>query len=156
MKQISLTQDKFALVDDQDYGFLMQWKWYALMPNKVFYAVRCVWKNSKTILMHQIIAKRMGLKGNIDHKDTDGLNNQRINLRVATKSQNGANHGINKTNTTGYKGVWKVRQRFRAGIMLNQKSIHLGYYSTLEEAAKAYNKAALEYFGKFARLNDVS
>jgi hypothetical protein len=161
MKKIKLTQDKFALVDDQDYEFLIQWKWCASKHRGMFYAVRCVQSKLKqtAIKMHQIIAIRMGLLASdtLDHIDQNGLNNQRLNLRLATVSQNGINRPKQRNNTSGYKGVhWrKDSHKWQAKIQINGKDIHLGYFTSKKEAAKAYNKAALKYFGKFAVLNKV-
>ena len=93
MKQILLSQDKFALLDDQDYDILMKWKWYAAKIGFTFYARRKTSRKNpprKTICMHQTIAERMGILGEVDHIDRNGLNNQRDNLRLATDSQNSA------------------------------------------------------------------
>jgi len=112
--------------------------------------------NSRKIFMHREIAKRMGLdlSNEIDHKDNNGLNNRRENLRTATHAQNNQNKGKSKNNTSGYKGVnWeKRRNKWRARIYFNKNYIHLGYFNDIEEAAKAYEKAAKKYHGKFARI----
>jgi hypothetical protein len=157
MKQIKLTQSKFALVSDEDYEYLNQWKWYALKQNNnifLFYAVRCF--KRKTISMHRVIAERIGIK-NPDHIDRNGLNNQRDNLREATRSQQVINQNLRKDNKSGYKGVsWDRRQKkWVARIQSNKKNLHLGYFDDIKEAARAYNEAALKYFGDFAVLNKV-
>lgn len=87
----------------------------------------------------------------IDHIDGDVSNNRWTNLRLATKSQNKANSKRYKNNTTGYKGVTKVRDKWRAYIAVDKKRIWLGYYKTPEDASDAYQKAATKYFGEFAR-----
>jgi len=89
----------------------------------------------------------------IDHIDMDKSNNRIANLRDATNTQNSGNTGPYKTNTSGIKGVYWVsgRKKWRARIMCNGKKIDLGYYQIKEEAALAYEKAAKEYFGDFAR-----
>ena len=159
MKKIKLTQNKFALVSNEDYEYLNQWKWCAHRDRKTFYAVRTVSKGDrkyKTICMHQVIAERMGIK-NPDHADTNGLNNQRSNLRAATRSQQGANRNKGKNNTSGYKGVsWHKRdKKWVSRIKISGKLIHLGNFDDIKDAAKAYNEAAIKYFGEFAVLNKV-
>jgi hypothetical protein len=159
MKRIKLTQGKFALVSDEDYEFLSQWKWCACKDHKTFYAVRGLpGVNGKptTIKMHRVIAERIGIK-NPDHKDQNGLNNQRSNLREATQSQQIANQNLRRNNTSGYKGVswFKRAEKWRAYIRVSRKQIYLGLFMDIKDAAKAYNKAALKYFGEFAVLNKV-
>jgi len=158
MKQISLTQGKMALVDDEDYEYLNQWKWYAhcRKNSNIFYA--CRWDKSrkehprKIIRMHRFILQpTKNLQ--VDHIDGNGLNNQRSNLRLCTGQQNSQNCRLARHNTSGYKGVTFDRTGYRARITFNRKQILLGYFSTPEEAAQAYNKAAIKYFGRFAKLN---
>src|SRR5690349_18607697 len=98
MKLISLTQNKFAQVDDEDYDFLMQWRWYAIKATKEelnFYAVTTInqgrGKRQKMIQMHRLLMSLTDPKIIVDHKDGDGLNNQRNNLRLCSFSQNSAN-----------------------------------------------------------------
>lgn len=103
----------------------------------------------------------------VDHIDGNGLNNLRSNLRFATMSQNIANSKVRKDNTTGYKGVswfvgskhpngvWKSKPSWTARIGINGKRITVGYFATKEEAARAYNKAAIKYHGEFAKLNII-
>lgn len=90
---------------------------------------------------------------NIDHIDMDRANNRLSNLRLATPSQNGANRGRQKNNSSGLKGVaWnKGAKRWRAQIKANGKRRHLGYFDTAEEAHAAYQEAAASLFGDFAR-----
>jgi hypothetical protein len=159
MKRIKLTQSKFALVDDEDYEYLNQWNWYAQKDDKTCYAKRSYSIGNgkqKTIYMHRVIAERMGIH-NPDHIDIDGLNNQRNNLREATDNQNKANRTLFKNNTSGYKGVsWnKYNKKWVAYIRVNKKRIHLGYFNDIKDAARAYNEAAIKYFGEFAVLNKV-
>lgn len=154
-RAIPLTQDKFAIVDAADFDWLNQWKWYADEHRRTFYAARnSPSANGKhdTIKIHQLLAGK-----GADHIDGNGLNNTRANLRLATTSQNGCNRGAQANNKSGYKGVaWhKQRKKWRANIRVGGKQVHLGYFATPEEAALVYNKAAREYFGEFARLNEV-
>jgi hypothetical protein len=90
----------------------------------------------------------------IDHKDRDGLNNRWANLREADRAQNQHNRGKRKDNPSGYKGVRAPKKgKWHARITVNRKSIHLGAFLSPEEAARAYDRAALRHFGEYAGLN---
>ena len=104
--------------------------------------------------LHCIIAKRMGLdlSNDIDYEDLNRLNNQRLNLRSATRSQNQMNHKIRSNNTTKFKGVSYRRNKYRAVIQINGKHTELGSFDTPEEAHEAYCDAAIKHFGEFARF----
>jgi hypothetical protein len=150
VKKIRLTQGKVALVDDADFAWLNQWKWCAWTPDgKNFYAKRGTDRDQ--FLMHIAI---FGAKG-VDHRDRNGLNNQRCNLRPATKSQNGANRGPNKNNSSGFKGVhwFSPMQKWRARIMVGRKEKHLGYFKDPVLAALVYDLAAIHYFGQYSKTN---
>lgn len=155
MKEIPLTQGKVALVDDKDFEKLNKHKWCLTKQGNVFYAKRCTTRPvNKTIYMHrEIMGFPLGL--GIDHKDTDGLNNQKSNLRICAHSGNGCNRPKTKTNTSGYKGVYYFKRdnNFQAKIMLNKKSVHIGYFNNAREAAVAYDAVAAILHGEFARLN---
>ena len=158
MREIRLTQGKVALVDDIDFEYLDQWKWYAHKGHNTFYALRrAPCPNRGRILMHRVILEGMDFKDfkETDHIDGDGLNNQRNNLRPATHQQNQANRKINKDNKIKQKGVWwsKRAKKWTAQIRINYKRIHLGYFDELIDAVKAYNRAAEKYQKDFARLN---
>lgn len=150
MKKIPLTQGQFALVDDEDYEFLNQWKWYVYKNGSTFYAKRNIKCNGKwtTIYMHQILAELMNFKENVDHINRNGLDNQRSNLRPATNKENCENRGMFKHNTSGYKGVsWhKQHSKWMAYIKHNSKHIHLGYFDKIEDAVKARKTAEKKYF----------
>lgn len=156
MREIILTQGKVALVDDADYEYLNQWKWHAHKRGNTFYAVRKAPRvNGKqsAIQMHQMIIGN-GIDS-IDHRDGNGLNNTRANLRLATHQQNMFNKRIHKDNTSGLKGVsWhKPSDKWQAQIGVGGKQKYLGSFATPEEAGRAYDAAALEYHGEFAYLN---
>ena len=155
MKKIPLTQGKVAFVDDEDYEEQSKYKWYC--DNKS-YAVRNhtdpVTKKQATILMHREIMKPP--KGMIVHHiDHNVWNNQRCNLHIGTYEQNNQNRKPRKNCTSHYKGVcWcKRRKKWKAQICYKGKCINLGYYNIEEEAARTYDKKAIELFGEFAQIN---
>jgi hypothetical protein len=159
MKEVVLTNGDVALVDDEDYEIVTSYTWRRWGRHNVWYAYTTSQPN---ILMHRLI---MGLPdGIIDHKDKNGLNNQKANLRVCTNAENIRNSRKRKDNTSGYKGVifkcayhkgkkYPLKKPWQAYIHFNKKQIHIGYYHTSEEAARAYDKKAKKYFGEFACLN---
>lgn len=106
-------------------------------------------------LVHQVMPHAAPVGFEWDHKDYNKHNNLRSNLRLATRSQNMANRPAPKQNSSGYKGVrWHNRRsKWQARITVNYKEIHLGYFDNIEEAAVAYNNAAMKFFGEFAYLN---
>jgi hypothetical protein len=160
MRFIQLNNGYQAVVDDADFQWLSAWKWY-VKPGKngSFYAARKEydkndWHITHTINMHRIILNApLGMQ--VDHKDGNGLNNQRNNLRLATPSQNGANSRRSKRNTSGYKGViWNKRnKRWQVRIMVERRMVSVGYFIDIEDAAIAYANAASKYFGEFARVS---
>lgn len=157
MKEIKLTQGKVALVDDEDFEELNKYKWCAHNEGGRTYATgynKESFRNYKHPKMHRVIMKPLNGE-DIDHVDGDGLNNQRNNLRTCTHQQNLMNSRKRKGCSSIFKGVtWhKKLHKWRAYIVLNSKQIALGCYSFEEDAARAYDKKALELFGDFALLN---
>ena len=155
-KLIPLTQGKFAIVDAEDYEFLIQFKWCY----NTGYAVRATWDkiNKKTgiIYLHRFLITTK--KGEIvDHINGDRLDNRKCNLRLCTHVQNIYNCGMSKNNTSGFKGVyWHKRSKaWRAKICHNRKTIVLGEFKTAKEAAVAYDEAALKCHGEFAVTNKM-
>jgi hypothetical protein len=155
MKEIKLTQGKIALVDDEDYEYLNQFKWRTVKGANTYYAQRMGRINGKriSIQMHNIILKPVdGLE--CDHINHLGFDNRKENLRNCTRSQNCMNaisHG-----EIEYKGVNRAhskKEEYQARIMYHGRSYFLGHYKTKEDAAKAYDFAAKKYFGEFANLN---
>jgi len=154
---ITLTQGQFAIVDAADYEWLNQWKWFAHYSKKhdKWYAHRTV--HNTTQMMHRVILGLTDSKVIGEHRDNNGLNNSRSNLRPATQSENIRNSKLYSTNTSGFKGVSQVKKtgKWRAMICANHRNKFLGSFSDKEDAARAYNEAALKYYGEFARFDPV-
>lgn len=158
---IRLTHGMFAVVDAADYASLSAFNWYYFTSanRQTGYAVRATKNvNTKTghtnIRMHrQILVVPPGIE--IDHINGDGLDNRRCNLRVATTIENARNRPLRRDNQSGYKGVyWSKEHRvWRASIRVNKRLVYLGSFETKVLAAHAYDRAALEHFGAFARIN---
>ena len=151
MIKILLTQDKFALVDDEDFELISQYKWYAHRKTKRNYYAETTIKQ-KHILMHRLIMNAQDSE-EVDHINGDGLNNQRHNLRLCTRQQNAFNRKSNKNKK--FKGiVWRSkRNKWEAYITIDGKYKFLGHFKIEIKAAKAYDIAAKKHFGEFARLN---
>lgn len=153
MREITLTRGQIALIDDDDWDLVTQFKWRVFCPQKIAYAVSQISRaeaqgKNRTIRMHTLIAG----PGLIDHRNGNGLDNRRSNLRPATTSENCINsRGWGRT--YGYRGVGFQKGRWRAYIGVAGKQVTLGRYDTKEDAARAYDRAALMYYGEFAHLN---
>lgn len=154
MKKIPLTKGYFAIVDDSYYNELIQYKWQANENCNTVYAQRS--KCGSISMMHREV---MGCNSSleVDHKDGNGLNNQKSNLRMANKSQNGANRKSAKNSTSKYKGVcWAKKSKKWCSQIKKDGVIHrLGFFCDEEGAAIAYDKAALRLHGEFARVNFI-
>lgn len=159
MKLIALTQGKFAMVDDADYDRLSRFKWHAVKKRGVpCYARRNTWdtvrKRGSLIYMHQMI---LNIPENFkpDHRDGNGLNNQRSNLRIATNTQNAQNRQHHKNNKSGFKGVvWHKRDKiYEASIRVNTVLFYIGRFAKATDAARAYDSAAIIHFGAFSKTN---
>jgi len=152
---IPLSQGQSAIVDDVDYEWLSQWKWSAQKGSHSFYAMRH--DQGKLVLMHRVINETP--EGSVtDHKDGNGLNNQRSNLRTATQLQNMMNRAPKKGGTSVHKGVWfdgsvgtRNKNQWRSAIRLNGKLKYLGRFATEDEAGAAYQEASRHHFGEFHR-----
>ena len=160
MKEIPLTRGYVALVDDEDYEWLSQWKWHALVisssPRAVRNASIANGGSKGTIYMsRQIVDAPPGMP--VDHQDHDTLNNQRSNLRVCTYSQNNANRRKTAGCTSRFKGVYwnKGCRKWCAQIKLGGLCKYLGLFVDEVKAAQAYNREAVCRSGEFALLNDV-
>ena len=156
MAEIPLSRGLVAIVDDEDAEWLSNWRWYSRPSSHATYAARTVKRNdgtSQSIYMHRLILDcPSGLY--VDHINRDCLDNRRSNLRICTASQNGMNKRGKEGSVTGVKGVFfdKGRGKYFAAIRMNGRTRRLGTFVDMEEAAKAYQRAAIELFGPFARL----
>lgn len=144
MKYIKLTQGKEVIVDDEDYEFLSQFKWYY---NKG-YAVRGA---SPKILMHRVINKTKD-GYDTDHINRNTLDNRKENLRTATRTENQINKNLQKNNTSGYKGVSWHKRINAWSVIVNYKKqqLHCGYYNDLEKAIMAHKKVNQWFHGDFS------
>lgn len=155
MKKIKLTQNKYTLVDDEDFEWLNSFKWSAHKVRGYYAERRPIFHKGKYFTkMHRLI---LNAPKNlfVDHIDGNTLNNQKSNLRLCTNMENLRNSKIYKSNTTGYKGVWKHRNLYYARLRMNKKCIYSKSYQSIKEAAYQYNILALKYFGKFSKLNII-
>lgn len=161
MKKIPLTQGLEAIVDDVDFERLSQFKWFAKASRhrvgKTWYAARHQPGNNNgaMIWMHREV---LGVKTNVDHKNQNGLDNRRENLRAASKSRNAFNTpkrgGRNgRAPSSSYKGVHRYGDRWQACITVDGKIVRLGPFEEEVAAAKAYDNAAVKAVGEFAYLN---
>jgi len=147
---IWLTQGKYTIVDNDDYEFLNQFKWY-YSTSGTGYAIGLV--NNKRTPMHRLLMNEPDGK-HIDHANGNGLDNSKKNLRICTAAQNQHNKRMLKNNKSGYKGVYKCNTRnrwvaqFRGENILKRK-----HCRTLEQAAKCYDDWAEEFAGEFAKTN---
>ncbi len=144
---VPLTQGKTAIVDAEDAPF----NWHAQRNKRTFYAVRGERQPSGTVYMFRMHTELVGK--DVDHEDCNGLNNRRHNLRSANLIQQCQNRQRRSDNTSGFKGVSFHKKRWASRISINGKRIGLGYHVVAEDAARAYDEAAREHFGEFARLN---
>ncbi len=153
---VQLTKGQVTVIDASDVPVIAPMRWCALevKPGK-FYAVTHGHSSSgrrTLIFMHRyLLEAESGV--DVDHRDRDGLNNRRNNIRLASRSMNMANKGISPLNTSGYRGVQKDHHKWKAVIKINRKRIHIGSFASAEDAARAYDAKAVELFNEFAGLN---
>ena len=149
------------MYDDADHEVVSKHSWHIIKSFRTFYAQTNYYPegvehkkvNRRSIKMHQILLKTQSSDIIIDHKDGNGLNNQRKNIRTCTQQENAINKG--SVGAIKYKGVYQVRDKYRTAIKKGKQRINLGYYNTPKDAAKAYNIKAVELFGEFAFLNSI-
>lgn len=157
-REIRLTRGYVAIVDEADFAALDQYTWYAHIRirrdgTRRVYAARTIgeWPNQRQVLMHrQILAAPHGTQ--IDHRDRDGLNNTRLNLRFCTGSQNSSNREIVRSKC-GFKGVRPKRKRWSAVVIVRRRQYQKGTFATAAEAAKAYDQLVTRLYGEFAVTN---
>lgn len=151
-KLIPLTQGKFAIVDAEDYEELSKYKWCVSKYRRTYYAVRG--SGGRHVKMHRMLLNApAGLM--VDHRDLNGLNNRKSNLRLCTNKENVRNSRPSLGKTSRYKGVYrdKREKKFIARIEVDGKRYCLGYFDDEIEAAIAYDIKAMLFFGEFAYLN---
>ena len=162
LKKISLTRNYYTLVNDDDYKIFSKERWQANVKDRrnitkvTASRVKAINGKPTTLYLHREIMKAP--KGMyVDHINGDTLDNRRRNLRLCSNSENMRNRGKNTNNTSGYKGVSfsKERNMWESKIIHQYKTYHLGYFNTKEKAARAYNRGAKKYHGKFAMKNVV-
>lgn len=147
VKCVPLANGTWALVDERDYERVMQFNWCSYSNGRTTYA------QSDHVTMHHFILQK---QSEVDHINGDGLDNRRDNLRICTHSKNGMNRRKHRTKTSSrFKGVsfFKPLQKWRAEITIRPNRYYLGVFADEVEAAKAYDRAAIEKFGEFAHLN---
>lgn len=155
MREIQLTQGKVALIDDADYERVIAFAWYAaksVTKNFVqWYAQTKI--NGKTAYLHRFLMGA-GPGAQVDHRDHDGLNNVRGNLRICGQAQNNANARFPRA-ASGFRGVYlnKTRGHHFAAINIGGVMRFLGRFDRPEDAARRYDEAAQEAYGEFATLN---
>jgi len=158
LREIIINSPKYGkhivLIDDEDFELVSKYNWSLYGKDNKFYAEN---KSSDIyLIMHRLIMNAPPGQM-IDHINGNGLDNRKENLRFCSKKENAWNQELRSDNTSGYKGVsWdKAKKKWMATIKVNYKRIFLGYYKIKEDAAIAYNNAAIKYFNEFARLNEV-
>lgn len=154
---VFLTKGRVAIIDSAEAELVLSREWYFNpSPAGHGYAVRTRRKDdgpgTNTIHLHRVI---LGVECDVDHINGDKLDNRRCNLRPANRSNNNANGKIRSDNTSGYRGVYwhRANSKWVAQIQRDGKAKYIGSFFTAEEAAMAWDAAALEAHGEFAHLN---
>lgn len=158
-RAIPLTGGKYTLVDESDYDFINQWHWrveggYAIRSRN---SNEASLKKPKRILMHRVILNTPDGMAT-DHINGNPLDNRRCNLRICTKSENNKNRKPNYKSTSKYKGVTRSHEskKWRVQLGMNGKNLHIGLFESEDDAARAYNLAAIKHYGEFASINVIN
>jgi len=158
VREIPVSRGLVALVDDEDYERVAALKWHAdpvdyqHLERNDYYAKRTM-NNDRKLFLHRFILNITDGR-RVDHRNGDGLDCRRSNLRIASKSQNSANAKKRIDSKQPFKGIRKSSSgRWQSRIRINGQVINLGSFDTAEDAARAYDDAARKHFGPFARLN---
>lgn len=153
--EIRLTQGKVAVIDERDLEKISAHRWCAHKKRGKWRAIART--GGATLYMHRLIARPPNGRV-VDHVDGDGLNNTRENLRICTGSQNLCNRGRQVNNTSGYKGVALHRPsgRWYAWIQYKNTRTCLGCFGDPKDAARAYDRAAIQLHGRFAKTNEMA
>lgn len=157
MREIQLTRNQVALIDDEDFDLINQHKWFSVSPRQKNY--RHTWYaackiQGRHVTMHNLLLNPP--KGSVaDHIDHNGLNNRRTNIRISTTRENSWNTNKHKNCTSKFKGVsWnKEKSKWQARICINGRETHLGWFHDEVLAANTYDFVACQFFGDFAKLN---
>lgn len=160
MRRISLSQGKYAIVDDEDYEMISRFKWHYSKRGYAYCILNMGRLNGKSqwarSYLHRMIL-HVPLDKEIDHCNHNKLDCRRANMRVCTRQQNSRNMLRHRDSVSIYKGVsWSKEKGKWESRIYNNKSIFLGYFNDETEAAKIYNTKASELFGEFACLNEVA
>ena len=146
----------YTIVDDEDYEKLNQYKWRAHLFYSGLYVRRNDYSGEKRVdlLMHRVIMNTPH-RVLVDHINHDPLDNRKCNLRNCTSSENQMNSNKQSNNTSGYKGVsWHhLTNKWLVALRINKKKTHIGLFTCLIKAAKAYDEAARKHYGEFAKTN---
>ena len=156
MKEIVLTQGQVALVDDEDFEKLNQFKWYAHSAGYNWYAARR--NNRKFVYMHRLIMNAQKDE-EVDHINGNGLHNYKVNMRLCTHQQNNVNKPMRRDNKTGIKGVrWDKTNKgkpFQAQLHVKGKHVYCKNFNNIKSAEFAYKTISNKYFGEFAGIKII-
>ena len=159
MQYIPLTKGQFAIIDDEDYERINQWKWYSQKSNTGYYAARSMGRDKSRFMHYEVLNLAIGKdrKWVVDHINRNPLDNRKENLRICSTQQNLFNSGPKKKKgkTSYYKGIMfhQGHKRWAALLCYKRKQFHLGYFQTEYEAMTAYNLAVVKKMGDYAYVN---